>query len=490
MDEVMKKYLTLVGYLMLCFTFVRGAVAQNTYDLPGKGVGPSVPAIADLNNDPSDGLETAVTTPDGTLQVVKADGSLLWSVRMPNASCALAPVTDRVASSPVIGELFGDGVKYVVTGYGGLNARGCDGGVAAYRGSDGHRAWIFSTKRFGARKRFYESLHAVYGTPAIADVDGDGKMEIGFGSFDRRMYLLNARGAVKWYAIAADTIFSSPSLVDVDDDGKKEMIISTDITLNTKLRPPTPNGGYVYALRASIVTRAGTQFTFRDPRLQMWRAEFDQTMMATPAVGDVVGSNSGLEVVVGSGCFFPQGAGERRGKWFKVLSARTGKVLRTLNVTACTRTGPTLADLDHDGVLDVVGTVSGARMYGGDGTSHLIAWSPHKNTVLWDVEPRAGTRSDLYGGHYGRTPVVSDLSGDGVPEILVTYSTDVVVFNALGEQLTCDGYPCAKPLLRTGATVKGGVAVADIDGDGTSEISVVGNIAGAPHLFRWANPFT
>lgn len=490
MDGLMKKHLGLVGYLILCLTFVRGAVAQDTYQLAGKGLGPVVPAIGDLNNDPSDGLETAVTTPDGTLQVMRANGTLAWSVRMPNVSCALAPATDRMASSPVIGELYGDGVKYVIAGYGGLGARDCDGGVVAYRGSDGRRAWVFSTKRFGVQKKFHEPYHAVYGTPAVGDVNGDGKLEVGFGSFDRHIYLLNANGSVRWYAVAADSVFSSPSFVDVDDDGKKEMIISTDITLNERLRPPTPNGGYVYALRAGIVTRAGTKFNFRDPRLQVWRAEFDQGMDASPAVGNVMTRNPGLEVVVGAGCFFPQGAGERRGKWFKVLSARTGKVLRTLRVTACTRTGPTLADLDQDGVLDVIGTVSGARIYSGDGTSHVVAWSPNKNKVLWDVEPRAGTRSDLYGGHYGRKPIVFDLSGDGLPEILVTYSTDVVVFNSAGEQLTCDSNPCNKPLLRTGATVKGGVAIADTDGDGAHDLSVAGNISGVPHLFRWVNPFS
>ncbi len=485
----MKAYLVLMGYILTALTFLRGAGALDSVLLPGSGLGPTGPVVGDFNNTPSDGLETALTTLDGTLQVVKGDGTVLWSVKLPNAECPQTPTSDKTHSSPVVGELFGDGVKYIVTGYGGFVGKPCDGGVAAYRASDGHQQWVFSIKRWSERNRFFAFRHAVYGTPQLGDVDGNGTLEIGFGSFDRHIYLLNSNGSVRWYAVAADTVFASPSFVDLNGDGKREMIISTDISKNTQLRPPTPNGGYVYALNASIRVRRGYRFGFRDPKLQMWRAEFDQVMQASPVVGDVIPQSPGVEVVVGSGCFFPQGAGERRGKWFKILSGKTGKVLQTLTTTGCTPTSPALGDLDQDGALDVVGTVSGASFAGGDGYSHLAAWSPSRGVALWDVVPSAGTRLDSAGGHYNRAPIIEDLTGDGVPEILINYSTDVLVFDADGAQLTCHSSPCTRPQFRAGGRLKGYPAVADIDQDGELEIIAAGPYSRRSALLIWENPF-
>ena len=39
-------------------------------------------------------------------------------------------------------------------------------------GSDGSRAWIFSTKKFARRQRFGANSHSVFSSPALADTDG------------------------------------------------------------------------------------------------------------------------------------------------------------------------------------------------------------------------------------------------------------------------------------------------------------------------------
>lgn len=484
----MKLHIVLASCLLLSLTFLRTAVALDAFPVVGDGFGPSTPAVAELNNNAADGLETALVSLNGKVQVIKADGSLVWAADLPNVTCSNTPTTDKAHSSPVIGALFGDGIQYIVVGYGGFVGKPCDGGVVAYRASDGARKWVFSIKRWARLKKFFAFRHAVYGTPALGDVDGDGKLEIGFGSFDRNIYLLNSNGKVRWYAIAADTVFSTPSFVDINGDGKREMIISTDISKNTRLNPPTPNGGYVYALKASIKVPAGTQFGFRDARLQVWRHQFDQVMQASPIVGEVLPSNPGLEVVVGSGCFFSQGGGDRRGKWFKVLSARTGKVLKTLPVSSCTPSAPGLIDIDADGVLDVVGTTSGISGAGGDGLSHVVAWSPSRDVVLWDSTPYSGGRRDRYGGYYNRTPIGADITGDGVPEVLVNYSTDVVILNTAGAMLTCGERPCSLPLMRTGSLMKGRPMVADTDLDGRPEVIVGGEYDNRSCMIRWEDP--
>jgi hypothetical protein len=78
-------------------------------------------------------------------------------------------------------------------------------------------------------------------------------------------------------------------------------------------------------------------------------------------------------------------------------------------------------------VLEVVIPVSGSSVAGGDGTSRLIAWQPATDKVLWSVVPRLGTRTDSMAGFYNRIPVIADLNRDGGQEVLINYSTGVVI---------------------------------------------------------------
>jgi hypothetical protein len=465
-------------------------VTPESFPIPGSGTGPMNPLVAELDGIAENGLETVIASADGHVQMLTSSGALAWSAETPNVSCTAAPSNDKLYSSPVAGDLFGNGVMYVVVGYGGFRGKVCDGGVVAYRATDGEPAWIFSIKNFSKKERFFAFRHAVYGTPSVADVDRDGKLEIGFGSFDRNVYLLNANGSVRWYYNAADTVFPSPTFADVKGDSKLEMIIGTDISRNTRLRPPTPNGGYVYALQAAVDTSPGKKFTFRSSELQEWRTSFNQVIQTTVAIADLLPDNPGLELVTGSGCFFPQGDGDRRGKWYKVLSAQTGRVLKTLPVTACTPNGAAVGDLNSDGIPEVVVTVSGTKAAGGDGVSRVVAWRPATDEVLWSMQPKVGRRTDSYGGHHRRTPVISDIQGDGTVEVLVHHHSGVVVIaGASGEQLTCDSSPCTKPLLTLDTQLQGSPVVADTDLDGVREIITSGRLNGESVMARWRNPF-
>jgi hypothetical protein len=466
------------------------AQTATTLPIPTFGLGATRPLVAEIDGDTSNGKEVAVTTTDGHLHVFSSTGSLRWSAETPNVSCEAAPLTDKLYTSPVVGDLFGNGQQYLVIGYGGFRGKPCDGGVAAYKGSTGERAWIFSIKEWAKRKKFFAFRNSVYATPSLADVDGDGKLEVGFGAFDRNVYLLNSNGSVRWYYNAADTVFSSPAFANVRGDSDLEMLIGTDISQNTRLKPPTRNGGYLYAFKAGTRVAPGTVFGFRSPALQEWRASFDQVIQTSPVVADILPESPGLEIATGSGCFFPQRSADRKGKWFKILSASSGRVLRTLKTTACTPTSPAVGDIDGDGRLELVASVSGSGSTGGDGASHLIAWRPSTNEILWNITPRVGTRTDLRGGELNRVPVLADLNGDGALEVLVNYQQGVVVVSGgTGEQLTCDSARCSKPLLKADSILQGSPAVADTNGDGVLEIFTIGRVHRRNALIRWNNPF-
>ncbi|MCO6429436.1 MAG: hypothetical protein J5J00_01125 [Deltaproteobacteria bacterium] len=457
--------------------------------LNGGDVTFSSPVIADIDGDPSNGLEVAVGGADGVLHAYKANGELLWNVQLPNASCRQASSINKLLSSPAVGVLKGDGMPHVIVGYGGVGGSACGGGVVAVRGSDGQTVWHFDLKKFAKKERFGSISHAVFSSPAVADVDGDGKLEVGFGSFDRNVYLLNHDGSVRWYYNAADTIWSSPAFADIDNDSKLEMIIGTDISANSRLRPPTKNGGYVYAFDTS--DRKGKRIFFRDRSISKWQTYFDQVIYSSPIIADVLPDSPGEEVLVGSGCFFPQRGRKKKGRWVKVMRLKDGKVLRTLPTAGCSSSSPAVGDIDDDGVLEVVATVNGDKSIGGDGKSRIMAFKAASSSLLWSIIPTERGRNDPWGGNF-QSPVVADLDGNGSLEVLVANGASVGIYSGRdGFPLTCQDSSCTNPyMLYAFDTLRSTPAVGDVNNDGQLDVVIAGghtSSGGLGVLYGWTN---
>jgi len=454
--------------------------------LSGAAVTYSSPVIAEIDGVPQNGLETAVSGGDGILYVYRADGTLLWSAALPNARC---PETgsSKAVSSPAVGPILGNGIPYVVATYGGLRRSGCDGGVAVFRGSDGAKLWSFSLRRFSRREKFWSFSYNVVSSPALADTDGDGKMEIGFGALDRNIYLLNGSGSLRWYYNAADTVFSSPAFADVDSDGRLEMLIGSDITANARLRPPTKNGGFLYAFRTT--PRKPKRITFQDSSSYVWRTAFDQVIQSSPLIADVLPSNPGAEVIVGSGCFFPERTSQKKGAWVKILKLTDGKVLRTLPMPACSSASPAAGDLDGDGALEVVSIANGHTSIGGVGSSRVIAWKPSNAETLWSVVPRAGGSNDPFGADF-KSVVIADLDGNGSLEVIVANGTNIDILQGHdGAALTCQERRCAEGayLFRTDRVLNSTPAIADVNGDGRLDLVIGGGRAHYGVLYAWSH---
>lgn len=464
-------------------------------ELPGAAITRSSPVIADIDGNPANGQEVAVGGSDGTLYVFAANGSLLWSKRVTDCD-------DSLNGAPAVGKLDGR-IPFVVMPYGKANST-CDGGVVAYVGSSGGEAWRFSVRAWNAQNGRAEQQFGVFSSPALADTDGDGLMEVGFGSFDRHIYLLNANGTVRWDYDAADSVWSSPAFVDINGDGRLEMITGADITANDfggGFR--TQDGGYIMAFSTAPVSNPLIPFEPDDTKLRapvLWRTFFDQAVYSSPAIGDILPEVAGLEAAIGASCNFPYTPGApKRGNWVKIVSlAENGRVLQTLNAAECVQSSPALGDIDDDGRLEVVTTV-GSSLDPTDPLGRVQAWDPENPTPKWTTTPynpnsRISERpagNDVDAGDL-QSAVIADVDGNGSLEILVANFWSVHILNGRdGAPLTAQSSENdGRPSLFAWGTLKSTPAVGDINNDGVLDV-VIGGIhvfnGGKGMLYAWTN---
>lgn len=457
---------------------VAGAAANQPgfpLTLPGGSVDRQSPVVADVRPD-LPGLEVAIATNEGTLSLVSSAGQVLWSSFVPVKECS---GTDRLNSNPAVGKLYGGDVEYIVIGYGNIRGRSdsryCPGGVAAFDGRNGNLVWRLDTDQLSPK----ENLTGVYSTPALADVDGDGTMEVAFGSFDRYFYLLDHTGQLIWRFQAADTIWSSPAFADVDGDKRLDVVTGSDITAGGF--PGIVTGGFVYAFKTIATTQTNKTIPFSPTPSKIenliWRSQnYTQYIQSAPAIADLDGDGK-QEVIFGAGCLTT--VASQADIAVQVLDAATGATRLSIPIPTCTRSSPAIGDIDGDGKLDIVINMSGVSSYGGNGLCNTLAFRADGSTI-WAANPRAAGVSDP-GCDVLQAPVIADVDGNGSLEVLTTSAVGVVVLDGhTGAQLSDDAPPS---LSTNGSLTHGTPAIGDLDGNGVLEVT----LAAGPRLYAWTN---
>lgn len=420
--------------------------------LSGNVVRDSSPLLCDLQGDGR--KEIVVGGIDGMIYAYRSNGTLLWSY---NAGTA-------VFSSPACGDLNGDGRMAVVVGLGDKGNPGVgDGGVIALEGATGALRWRFSTMQ--------DLVKVVYSSPALGDLDGDGKLEVVFGSWDRRIYALDSAGKMLWQYHALDSVWSSPAIADLDNDGHPEVIIGADITANVQIG--TPDGGYLY-----VFNRDGTI---------RWRAYQDQTIFSSPAIGDINGDGH-LDIVVGTGNYLP-------GKGFKVYAYdRNGNLLPGWPVSTggYVFSSPALADLNGDGKPDVAVIAEDGKLYAWNGLGQRL-WTPVSPVNLFGGAPSPFTSSPIAADVGSCAFTGATNRARGSPSLLFGVTSEVGVVNSDGVQITDNptnngAPPCNYTIWAEISVLQNSVAVGDIDNDGVLElVAASGNRydPGRGYLYVW-----
>jgi uncharacterized repeat protein (TIGR01451 family) len=321
--------------------------------------------------------------------------------------------------------------------------------------------------------------------PSIGDLDGDGTPEIIAPTWnDTSLYVFNPDGTNKagWPFRARDPIWSSAAVGDLDNDGQMELVFAS-------------NGNRFYVLRSNGTewmdgdSNPATQGVFKvlgapynygspaladidnDTYLDIVFGSFDGNLY----VWDRFGNNlPGFPLNMGSSITASVAVGKLDGPadlTNEIVVATSANLLSVINSNGAVRApfpwwvslagtsktpSPALADMNNDGYLDIVQAGTNGGIYVFQRTGFMLApW----NNVRYSIYNSSASES---------SPVVADINGDGLPDIVMGGEDGRV--SALSNNGTMlPGFP----IVLTGE-VRGTPALCDCDGDGMTEIVLAG----------------
>lgn len=296
---------------------------------------------------------------------------------------------------------------------------------------------------------------------AISDIDGDGRLDIVTINGVNNIYVLinnSIPGSVSFTKteISGVSVPNAISIADIDNDGRPDLIVANTTVSTISVFRNTSSGGIVsFADRVDLSSTLGPQ---------------------SIVTGDIDGD--GLIDVVFASNFTSSVTVVRNLSTAGTISFSPGSTFRTdVNIVP---TSVAIGDLDNDGKPDLVAGASDASViavFKNQSTAGTISFSfPTDYSVL---------------SHDSYTIAIGDLDGDSKPDIAVSsrnYST-LSIFKNIS---TGNSISLALKLSTSAASGSIGATIADIDGDGKSDLAIsasdndnayiLRNTAGAPRI--------
>jgi len=268
--------------------------------------------------------------------------------------------------------------------------------------------------------------HDLYSSPALYDIDGDGKLEISISAKDGKVYLLNYGGSdVPGWPVSTDSgCVSSPALGDLDGDGRVEVAVGA--------------GEMVYMWHDDGTLMTG------------WPVKTDGSVLASPALGDINGDGS-MEVVIGS----------RDSRLYAYNSDGSFVDGWPVKMYGGIRCSVALADIDGDSRSEIVVGSEAGNVYilKGDGT-RASGWPVYVGSAVYS------------------SPALGDINGDGRMEVVAADKDGRIhAWRYDGGMLS--GWP-----VDLHEEIVSSPALGDIDGDRSSLEIVIGTESGSVYVLE------
>ncbi len=330
-----------------------------------------------------------------------------------------------------------------------------------------------------------------YASPAVADLDGDGSMEVLAGAYTR--FILNGEDGSVHRSIdtPGSRIWPGVVVADLDGDGDLEIVTAQ-------------GGGYL-----NVLDHAGDT---------VWTQRPVSNELRGLSVYDLDDDGT-LEIIVTGAVYGKVNTwvyehnGSLRPGWPQ-LNDDSGYAYGIFNDNAA------IGDIDNDGIGEIVipsdvhyicayepngDQIPAHSMYGGKGWGQVGIWeSPEIELRGWGR--CNGVRAESYRTNFAHWPAaIADMDGDGTVEVVATGNVydcnvghppgkynGVYVFNADRSRFNSSGYDWSNPPIDTGAPLSESYSViesaqpnpvlADLDGDGELEI-LYASYDGRVHAF-------
>jgi VCBS repeat protein len=375
---------------------------------------------------------------------------------------AIHPEANQIINMPVVIDLDKDTIPDVVVVTSADFTSTHAGYLRALNGKDGTEKWL-------AGADVYQVANAVNprGTPAAADIDGDGNVDIVTPKTGGGLIAFDHTGKLMWSTTKADgttpyvATFNSAtvSIADLDADGKPE-IVAGGVVFDAGGKLLADNGPYAGSHDVSYGAVSIVADVDGDGKQELVTGNSAYDLKGThvlwtnglsdgyPAIANLDGDGKPEIVVVTNGSV-------------RVQSAATGAMLATLKFPAGVAGAggpPTIADFDGDGNPDF--STAGAKGY----MVFKYAASPPAITLLWQ-----SVTQDASSNRTGSS--VFDFQGDGSAEVVYGDECYFRIYDGkTGATLFQDA--------STSATIHEYPVIADVDGDNNTEIVVVSNDTG------------
>jgi hypothetical protein len=318
-----------------------------------------------------------------------------------------------------------------------------------------------------------------FAAPVLEDLDGDGKLEIIVAGFDGHVYVWKADGTVQPgfpvelfnpLRMLKSHILSTPAVGDIDGDGRPEIVMGRN---NQDKCGGETFMGEVYAVHHDGNDHAG------GPYLAGWDPNQMPSICVLPLVGTGIPNAPAMADIDGDGN--AEVAINGVGVAVNLLEGSNGQTIRTMNNSRFGRgadsqdkpsitliTNPAFGDLDNDGDVDVLQGAAGFKAAEAFATGGLkLVFDHHLNA--WDAttgEFLEGFPRRVDDWQFFMNPLVADVDGDGLPE---------AINGSAGYMLRAWNYKGAQPAgwpKFAGGWIAASPAVGDVDGDGTLDVAV------------------